>query len=382
MRVKKARRQPMSATTNHDLLSMLRWKRPAGSEHEDKFVQRFIDTVPGMEPDNYGNRWLLHATSRTLISVHTDTVHRNSGMQTVTANALGVVSLAESCKPEPRIPLIDGNKGGKKTKSGNQLLKWAAEQSRWSRYMDEPFASHCLGADDTAGVYAALRMIEAKVPVSFVFHRDEEIGGKGSAWVAENYGEWLEAAFDRCIALDRRGTKDVIISQRGGECCSIEFAVTLGKALGMGHKPAAGVFTDSANYMGLIPECSNISIGYMHEHTTGEKLDTLYLEALIERLCAVDWDTLPVERDPYAVDTGMGMGMSFMWPAGQLRESKYTGRSDGWGREEEEEEDYRISQMLADMGIGEEELSGEEWERMMEEEEEWGKGMGGDWKRK
>lgn len=352
------------STTNYDLLDMLRWKRPASSSHEDKFVQKFIDTVPGMEPDNYGNRWLLNEKSRTLISVHTDTVHRNSGMQKVTANAFGIVSVAESCKPAQRRVKFPWEKGkGKKNEFTKLMEKWGAEQQRDSKvarnHADDEVASHCLGADDTAGVYAALRMIEAKVPVSFVFHRDEEIGGRGSAWVAREYAGWLSNTFDRCVALDRRGTKDVIISQWGDQCCSFDFAVVLGRELGMGHKPAAGIFTDSANYMEVIPECSNISVGYMNEHTPQETLDIKYLETLIERLCEIEWDKLPTERDPYEM-------MMMHKRTSTVVVSGGGGRTDGWG---DELEDAMINHMLMDMGL-EEELDEDEWEKMILEEEE------------
>lgn len=336
-----------------DLMQMLRWKRPAGSEREDKFVRTYIDPVPGMEADNYGNRWLIHKTSRTLISVHTDTVHRNSGMQQVVANALGVVSVAESCKQQVRDePTIAELLRGMGLGGGKKIH---GPKSR-RVYVDDETKSHCLGADDTAGVYAALRMIEAKVPVSFVFHRDEETGGRGSSWVAGLYEDWLSETFDRCVALDRRGTKDVIISQWGDQCCSLEFAFALCGALGMGHSPAAGVFTDSANYMHLIPECSNISIGYMNEHSPGETLDTRYLEELIGRLCAVEWDKLPTVRDPN--DT---------WTPNSTMVSAGGGmaRSDGWGDGWME---GCMAKDMMDMGM-EEEMTEEEWERAMLEEE-------------
>jgi len=51
-----------------------------------------------------------------------------------------------------------------------------------------------------------------------------------------------------------------------------------------------------------VPECSNLSIGYAREHSTFETLDIEYLEALIARLCAIDWEALPVVRDPLAAD--------------------------------------------------------------------------------
>ncbi len=237
------------------LLRMLEYRRPAWSSTEEEFITRFIDPVPGIYSDWYGNRILTHPTSRVMISCHTDTVHKSAGHQRV-KHRKGIAKL--------------------------------------SRFESE---SNCLGADDTAGIYAALRMIEAGVPATFVFHRAEEIGGRGSSWLADHYADWLRE-FDICLALDRRGTQDIIIEQWRGETASVEFALSLADQLGMSHRPADGLFTDSANYARLIPECSNISVGYYNEHSRDERLDTVYLENLIQSLCNVDWDCVMVERDP------------------------------------------------------------------------------------
>lgn len=234
---------------------MLQYRRPAQSKTEREFIRKYIDSIPDIIEDNYGNRILACSGSRVMISVHTDTVHRVGGMQRVSV----IKSIAQLHPKE--------------------------------------IISNCLGADDTAGIYAALRMIEADVKATFVFHRDEEIGGRGSAWLAEAYPDWI-GKFDICLALDRRGTSDIITSQWTGECASSEFAVTLGDALEMGHSETEGIFTDSANYAHLIPECSNLSIGYQREHTPFETLDLGYLEAVIARLIAVDWTQLAIVRDP------------------------------------------------------------------------------------
>jgi hypothetical protein len=66
----------------------------------------------------------------------------------------------------------------------------------------------------------------------------------------------------------------------------------------MGHRAADGIFTDSASYTDLIPECSNLSIGYQNEHSTRETLDLNYLEDVIQRLITVDWNAVPVVRVP------------------------------------------------------------------------------------
>jgi hypothetical protein len=235
---------------------MLEYRRPARSQTEEEFIRRYIDTIPGVYTDQYGNRILLDPDARLMVSCHTDSVHRMDGRQRVTVGKDGVVSLARG-----------------------EIL------------------SNCMGADDAAGVYTALRMIEAGVRATYVFHRDEEIGGRGSSWLARNYAEWLRG-FQICLALDRRGTRDVIVTQSWGKCASSEFARGLAAQLGMGHAPADGIFTDSANYVDLIPECSNLSIGYQNEHTTREVLDLDYLERAIVALIGVDWSRVPVVRVP------------------------------------------------------------------------------------
>lgn len=243
-----------------DIVEMLRYRRPAGSKTERDFIARYIDVIDGVYADHYGNRLYIHPTSRVLISCHTDTVHRMEGKQRVRARN-GVITL--------------GKRSG----------------------------SNCLGADDTAGIYAALRMIESNTPVSVIFHRAEEIGGLGSQWLADHYPEWFAQRFDVCLALDRRGTSDIITEQWCGTCCSDAFAVSLSEQLGMGHKPARGSFTDSANYANLIPECSNLSIGYQCEHSPMECLNVDYLERITGRLTTTDWSALSIARNPDSIDS-------------------------------------------------------------------------------
>jgi hypothetical protein len=57
-----------------------------------------------------------------------------------------------------------------------------------------------------------------------------------------------------------------------------------------------GVFTDSANFIDLIPECTNVSVGYFNEHTHNEIQNITYLEQLAEACVAVEWENLDVSR--------------------------------------------------------------------------------------
>jgi hypothetical protein len=57
-----------------------------------------------------------------------------------------------------------------------------------------------------------------------------------------------------------------------------------------------GVFTDSANFIDLIPECTNVSVGYFNEHTHEEVQNISYLERLAKACVAADWSKLTIKR--------------------------------------------------------------------------------------
>jgi hypothetical protein len=159
-----------------------------------------------------------------------------------------------------------------------------------------------LGADDGTGIWFMLAMIEAKVPGLYAFHRDEEVGGLGSSASAKDNYEYLMAlGLQRCVAFDRHYYEDVITHQ-GTRCASDEFAQALSNELnvtpGFKFKPCdTGVFTDSANYTHMIPECTNLSVGYWSQHTIKETQDVGFAEKLLARLLQIDWETLPTSRD-------------------------------------------------------------------------------------
>lgn len=144
-----------------------------------------------------------------------------------------------------------------------------------------------LGADNGAGMWLLLEMIAAKVPGMYVFHRGEECGGIGSRGMAEYWPTIIEG-YTHAIAFDRRGRRDVITHQFPGRCCSEDFANQLCTLLNMDHEPDdSGSFTDTASYTTLIPECTNVSVGYDNEHTARETLDLEYLTKLRDRVIEV-----------------------------------------------------------------------------------------------
>jgi hypothetical protein len=167
--------------------------------------------------------------------------------------------------------------------------------------------SECLGADDGAGVWIMMMMIEYGIPGYYIFYRGEEVGGQGSRWIASNMKNML-ARYDRVIAFDRKGQTDIITHQGGQRTASDEFAKGLAASLSefdptLKLKGSAnGSFTDSKNYMDIIPECTNISVGYMHQHGNNEYQHVGYLWKLMQAAINIDWEKLPTSRDPKEVD--------------------------------------------------------------------------------
>jgi hypothetical protein len=163
-----------------------------------------------------------------------------------------------------------------------------------------------LGADDGAGVAMLMHLMYSGVPAYYIFTQGEECGGIGAAYLAKHWGEGL-AEFDRAIAFDRRGIDSVITHQGRGRCCSDAFADALSAALNaddtlMYLPDNTGVYTDTAEFIEVIPECTNISVGYYHEHSDKESLDIIHFQALADRVALIDWDSLPTDRDPTVVE--------------------------------------------------------------------------------
>lgn len=189
-----------------------------------------------------------------------------------------------------------------------------------------------LGADDKAGVTVMLYMIEKKVPGLYYFFLGEEVGCVGSKKLATKHGESKIESINKVISFDRRGTNSVITYQSSKRCCSDAFGDALSVELNKVEstfkyeKDDTGVLTDSVQFIGIYSECTNISVGYYSEHTFSERQDIEHLDKLAKACVSVDWNNLPVERDPSKVEY-----KSYSYTG-------YSGYSPGW------DDDYDFSQ--------------------------------------
>jgi hypothetical protein len=292
---------PMSAvdlTAAHEgtgeLLDILSWCRPDQTQAEADFVRLYVADLQAVadvyRTDGFGNIWVtvdgpaLADSPSLLFSCHTDTMHASGGRQ-----------LVEFKEDGQTLGLV-------KKKPGR-----------------------CLGADDGAGLWLMREMIRARVAGTYVFHRAEEVGRKGSQWVANNERHRL-AKFDACIAFDRKGTDNLITHQMDQRGISIAFADSFLEALksasdgkvSLVHDDT-GSYTDSYSYFDDISECCNVSIGYRGEHGSNETLDVGYLWSLRCAMIRADFSGLKIERDctvqEYDNYGGGGGGWDgFGWP--------------------------------------------------------------------
>ena len=268
---------------NSRLMSMLYFalslKRPHKGSGEHKLLEAIAQHIPRGFPKHYDEAGNLHVdarqteANRTLFVSHVDTVHRDDGVNAI--------------KQTPSV--------------------WYASGSQ-------------LGADDGAGTAMLMHLLYHKVPAYYIFTVGEECGGIGAKVVSDDQA--LLKQFDRAIAFDRRNNSSVITHQGYGRCCSDAFAEALSDKFndaGLLYMPDdGGVYTDTAEFVDVIPECTNISIGYMAEHTDREALDILHFRHLADAVLSFDWDNLPTERDPSVDDfaSGKNWWSSSLWGYG------------------------------------------------------------------
>jgi hypothetical protein len=238
-------------------------KRPHNTPAVSDFTEWLFNALPAelksfTSVDGAGNLHIDNriAGSKTLFIAHVDTVHREVG--------------------------------------ANKIRKTA---THW--YAD----GAPLGADDGAGVAMLMHLIHADVKGYYIFSQGEECGGIGAKYIATHHTDLL-AQFDRAIAFDRRGIDSVISHQGWSRCASDAFCQALADELNLHDESLmyspddTGVYTDTAEFTDIIPECTNISVGYDHEHSQQECLNINHYELLSQAVLQVQWDKLPTDRDP------------------------------------------------------------------------------------
>ena len=142
------------------------------------------------------------------------------------------------------------------------------------------WAPQGLGADDRAGVYAIIDIIQRGLRPHVIFTTDEETGGHGALALIKSYPECpFELNF--LIELDRRGSIDSVYY----DCANDDFEEYINR---FGFKSDWGTFTDISIIAPAWEVAAvNLSVGYYQEHTRGEYLVLDELDATIDKVCNI-----------------------------------------------------------------------------------------------
>ena len=130
-----------------------------------------------------------------------------------------------------------------------------------------------LGADDRAGVFAIIKILQSGLRPNIILTTDEEIGGIGASELAK-----LECPFEDLrylIQLDRRGTNDCVFY----DCDNgdfVEYVEQFGFIESWGSFSDISVLCPSWGVAGV-----NLSVGYRNEHSTEE---LLYISPLLSTI--------------------------------------------------------------------------------------------------
>ena len=160
------------------------------------------------------------------------------------------------------------------------------EQVMWSPQL--------LGADDRAGVYAILRVLQDGFRPHIVFTTDEEKGAIGAGILAQEHSlcPFKKKSPVALVQLDRRGSRDSVFY----DCDNPEFEKWVNS---FGFKTAIGTFSDIsviAPVWGIA--AVNLSVGYYNEHQLIETLHCIELEQTIKKvrkMCAAAANITPFE---------------------------------------------------------------------------------------
>jgi len=246
----------------HIFLELTKHTIPYG--HEEELEPILYGIVPGLQKDGKGNYHIKIGNSKTLFTSHLDTYSKNREKITHVING-DVIS-------------TDG--------------------------------TTVLGGDNKNGVLVLLYMIKKGIPGNYYFFVGEEgiVKGtscNGSTWLLKNDPS-IYTSMDRAIAFDRRGKGSVVTKQRARHCCSDEFADAIVDEFaeqGLEFKKDYAYGTDSAVFMDIVPEITNISSGGEYEHSFMESTDIAYTEKIAKAACKIDWEGLPTVRKAEPVST-------------------------------------------------------------------------------
>ena len=126
-----------------------------------------------------------------------------------------------------------------------------------------------LGADDRAGIYIIINLLEKGYKPSIILTDLEEEGGQGADALIRKYPDCPLKECKALIQLDRRGEKDAVYY----ECDNVDFEEKINS---YGFETNWGTFTDISLFGPQWKIAAvNLSVGYLNEH---QPIETLHLK--------------------------------------------------------------------------------------------------------
>ena len=133
-----------------------------------------------------------------------------------------------------------------------------------------------LGADDRAGVFAIIKIIQSGLRPAIILTTDEEVGALGASALADLACPIPDLKY--MIQLDRRGSNDCVFY----DCYNDAF---IDYVESFGFVERWGTFSDISVLMPAWKICGvNLSVGYEDEHSVSE---TLHVKALYSTIAKV-----------------------------------------------------------------------------------------------
>jgi hypothetical protein len=238
-------------------LKLTEWTIPFGEEAR---LEKYLPS--GYKKDSIGNYYYEIGSSETLFTTHLDTY---------------------SAKLEKVNHVIDKDDPYKIGTDGKTIL----------------------GGDNKLGCSILIGMIENNIPGTYYFFLGEEPILSGGLYGSKNALESnpdFFTKFKRCIAFDRRAYGSIVVRQMGRMCCSPDFAKEIAeefdiRGIKWDSEGGYGYYTDTAVFMDVIPECTNLSAGGFNEHYNSEWVDLNYTYGVYQTALEMDWESLPVVRE-------------------------------------------------------------------------------------
>lgn len=134
-----------------------------------------------------------------------------------------------------------------------------------------------LGADDRAGIFCILKILQVGLRPTVIFTTDEEIGADGAEAFTKTFNKPL-SPINYVVQLDRRGANDCVFYDCDNESF-VQYVESFGFAESWGSFSDISVICPVWGIAGV-----NLSVGYENEHNLVETLNTTHMLQTIAKV--------------------------------------------------------------------------------------------------